>query len=153
MEINQRIHDKMVANVLHTKLKFFEQNTQGMILNRFSKDVQTLDKIVFTFLEVTDVSFGLRLTPHLCVVHCQVHDNRDHSDRHMPLGPDHRTYESLRAHQSEEDKLALHEGPIRAEGRADVSCELTDSGYTEWFDDHQSLPEGATLLEPDIQAE
>jgi hypothetical protein len=24
MEINQRIHDKMVANVLHTKLKFFE---------------------------------------------------------------------------------------------------------------------------------
>jgi len=26
-----------------------------MILNRFSKDVQTLDKIVFTFLEVTDV--------------------------------------------------------------------------------------------------
>jgi hypothetical protein len=29
-----------------------------MILNRFSKDVQTLDKIVFTFLEVTDVSLA-----------------------------------------------------------------------------------------------
>lgn len=56
MEINQAIHDKMVTNVLHTKLKFFEENTQGMILNRFSKDIQTLDKIVFTFLEVTDVS-------------------------------------------------------------------------------------------------
>ena len=114
MEINQRIHDKMVANVLYTKLKFFEQNTQGMILNRFSKDVQTLDKIVFTFLEVTDVSFCSRLTPHLCVVHSEVHDNRDHSDRYMPLGPDHRTHESLRAQQSEEDKLALHEGPVRA---------------------------------------
>ena len=55
MEINQRIHDKMVTNVLNTKLKFFEENTQGMILNRFSKDVQTLDKIVYTFLDVTDV--------------------------------------------------------------------------------------------------
>ncbi len=26
-----------------------------MILNRFSKDVQTLDKIVYTFIDVTDV--------------------------------------------------------------------------------------------------
>jgi len=43
MQINQRVHDQMVENVLHTKLKFFEENTQGMILNRFSKDVQTLD--------------------------------------------------------------------------------------------------------------
>ena len=152
MEINQRIHDKMVANVLHTKLKFFEQNTQGMILNRFSKDVQTLDKIVFTFLEVTDVSFLLSLTPRLCVVHSEVHDYCDNSDRHMPLGPNNRTHESLRADKSEEDKLALHEGPIRAESRADVPCELTDSGYTEWFDYNQSFSEGATLLEPDIQA-
>ena len=71
----------------------------------------------------------------------------------MPLGPNNRTHESLRADKSEEDKLALHEGPIRAEGRADVPSELTDSRHTEWFDDHQSLPEGATLLEPDIQAE
>jgi hypothetical protein len=55
MEINQKVHDKMVYNVLYTKLKFFEVNTQGMILNRFSKDVQTLDKIVYTFLDVTDV--------------------------------------------------------------------------------------------------
>lgn len=56
MEINQRIHDKMVDKVLNTKLKFFEENTQGMILNRFSKDVQTLDQIVYTFIDVTDVS-------------------------------------------------------------------------------------------------
>jgi hypothetical protein len=57
MEINQRIHDKMVDSVLMTKLKFFEENTQGAILNRFSKDVQTLDRIVYTYLDVTDVSF------------------------------------------------------------------------------------------------
>ena len=55
MQINQRVHDQMVENVLHTKLKFFEENTQGMILNRFSKDVQTLDQIVYTFIDVTDV--------------------------------------------------------------------------------------------------
>ena len=82
-----------------------------------------------------------------------MHDNRDHSDRHLPLGPNNRTHESIRADQSEEDKLALHKGPICAEGRADVPSELTDSGHTKWFDDHQSFPEGATLLEPDIQAE
>jgi hypothetical protein len=49
----------MVTNVLNTKLKFFEENTQGMILNRFSKDVQTMDKIVYTFLDVTDVRIKL----------------------------------------------------------------------------------------------
>lgn len=59
MEINQKIHDKMIDNVVKTKLKFFEENTQGAILNRFSKDVQTLDKIVYTFLDVTDVSHQL----------------------------------------------------------------------------------------------
>lgn len=59
MEINQKVHDRMVNNVLKTKLKFFEQNTQGMILNRFSKDVQTLDQIVYTFIDVVDVSSKL----------------------------------------------------------------------------------------------
>ena len=46
----------MVTNVMNTKLKFFEQNTNGRILTRFSKDVQMLDKIVYTFLDMTDVS-------------------------------------------------------------------------------------------------
>jgi hypothetical protein len=46
----------MVGSVLHTKLKFFEENTNGRILNRFSKDVGVLDKIVFTYLDLTDVS-------------------------------------------------------------------------------------------------
>ena len=39
MKINKRIHHKIVDSVLHSGLIFFEQNTQGRILNRFSKDI------------------------------------------------------------------------------------------------------------------
>jgi len=45
----------MVDRALNTKIKFFEENTQGRILNRFSKDISSLDYIVFTFLDMTDV--------------------------------------------------------------------------------------------------
>ena len=55
MQISQRLHDNMVDNVLNTKVKFFEENTHGRILNRFSKDIGTLDNILFGFLEMTDV--------------------------------------------------------------------------------------------------
>ena len=54
MSINKRIHSKIVESVLATNLVFFEQNTQGMILNRFSKDIQTMDYLVFDFLEMID---------------------------------------------------------------------------------------------------
>ena len=45
----------MVEGVINTKIKFFEVNTNGRILNRFSKDVKVLDSIVNTYLELTDV--------------------------------------------------------------------------------------------------
>ena len=45
----------MVESVLNTKLKFFEENTRGRILNRFSEDVTVLDNIVYTYLDLTDV--------------------------------------------------------------------------------------------------
>jgi ABC-type bacteriocin/lantibiotic exporter with double-glycine peptidase domain len=70
MEINQKIHDRMVQNVLNTKIKFFEENTQGMILNRFSKDVDTLDKIVYTFLDVTDYIVKCTITVIMVVISC-----------------------------------------------------------------------------------
>ena len=54
MRINKRIHCKIVDSVLRTNMLFFEQNTQGRILNRFSKDIQTLDYLVFDFLEMID---------------------------------------------------------------------------------------------------
>ena len=55
MEINQSVHDEMVRGVLASKVKFFEVNTQGSIINRFSKDVAVLDSLVFTYLEMVDV--------------------------------------------------------------------------------------------------
>ena len=54
MRINKKLHGKIVNSVLNTNLVFFEQNTQGRILNRFSKDIQTLDYLVFDFLEMID---------------------------------------------------------------------------------------------------
>lgn len=43
MQINSRLHDHMVKSVMHTKLKFYEENTKGRIVNRFSNDVSNLD--------------------------------------------------------------------------------------------------------------
>ena len=54
MKINENLHSKMVNRVLNTHLRFFEKNTSGTILNRFSKDIATLDIIVFNFLEMID---------------------------------------------------------------------------------------------------
>ena len=54
MRINQRVHREMIKSVIETHIRFFEENTQGRILNRFSKDIQTLDNLVFTFLEMVD---------------------------------------------------------------------------------------------------
>lgn len=39
MNISQNLHDKMVEAVLNANIKFFDQNTHGRILNKFSKDV------------------------------------------------------------------------------------------------------------------
>ena len=57
MSINRKLHDKVTKSVLSANISFFEENTQGRILNRFSKDVSTLDNLVFTVLEMADVSF------------------------------------------------------------------------------------------------
>lgn len=54
LSISSRLHNKLVSSILHTDLAFFEENTCGRIVNRFSKDVKTLDQFVFVFLEMTD---------------------------------------------------------------------------------------------------
>ena len=55
MQISKRLHEHMVKSIIHTKVKFFEENTKGRILNRFSNDVAELDIIVFTYLDLCDV--------------------------------------------------------------------------------------------------
>lgn len=84
MQINRKLHAKMVESVLQTKLKFFEENTNGRILNRFSKDVGVLDKIVFTYLDLTDVF--PTLFHSFSLVHCEVHIDTDNSDSKLPVG-------------------------------------------------------------------
>ena len=68
--INQRIHDRMVQGVVGTKVKFFESHTSGQILNRFSKDVAILDKLVFTYLEMMDYLVKCTLTVLIVVISC-----------------------------------------------------------------------------------
>ena len=41
---SKRLHDKMVAAALYTQLLFFDTNPTGRILNRFSRDVGSMDE-------------------------------------------------------------------------------------------------------------
>ena len=44
----------MVKSVANTNIQFFEQNTNGNIMNRFSKDVKALDQYLTIFLQMMD---------------------------------------------------------------------------------------------------
>lgn len=65
MQISQDIHNHMVDSVLHTKIKFFEQNTHGRIVNRFNKDIASVDNIIFTFLDMSDVRISNYIHNHI----------------------------------------------------------------------------------------
>jgi ABC-type siderophore export system fused ATPase/permease subunit len=54
LSISQNLHDKMVKSVIRTSVVYFEENTSGSIMNRFSKDVKCLDYYLFCFIECTD---------------------------------------------------------------------------------------------------
>jgi ABC-type multidrug transport system fused ATPase/permease subunit len=82
----------MVDSVLNTKIKFFEENTHGRILNRFSKDIETLDRILFTFLDMIDVIFK---TLNQFSVHCEMCDNSSHHYNIMLVDVDSFSYFSL----------------------------------------------------------
>ena len=41
---SQRLHDRMVEATLHTQPSFFDKNPTGRILNRFSRDIGTMDE-------------------------------------------------------------------------------------------------------------
>jgi len=44
IRISTRIHEKMLTSLLRAKPSFFEKNTQGRIMNRFTKDIKTIDE-------------------------------------------------------------------------------------------------------------
>nr|CAD7460578.1 unnamed protein product [Timema tahoe] len=47
---NENLHNNMFKSVLHTKLRFFDVNSSGRILNRFSKDVGAMDEQLFKMM-------------------------------------------------------------------------------------------------------
>nr|CAD7419151.1 unnamed protein product [Timema poppensis] len=62
---NENLHNKMFKSVLHTKLRFFDVNSSGRILNRFSKDVGAMDeqllKMMFDSSTVGEISSNYQL--------------------------------------------------------------------------------------------
>lgn len=43
---SNRIHNQVLSNVLGASMAFFEDTSQGMVMSRFSKDIDTVDKKV-----------------------------------------------------------------------------------------------------------
>lgn len=78
----------MVKSVICTKLKFFEVNTNGRVLNKFSKDINTLDEMVFCFLDLVDVSAFKKLSP-FSIVCCEMFDNNSDHGYFMSMGHSH----------------------------------------------------------------
>ncbi|KAK5645842.1 hypothetical protein RI129_004306 [Pyrocoelia pectoralis] len=46
MDSSKSLHDSMFIRLLHCRLQFFTSNTSGRILNRFSKDLHSMDEIL-----------------------------------------------------------------------------------------------------------
>lgn len=46
MRSSQNLHNKMFFNIVNTKMRFFNTNPSGRILNRFSKDIGAVDELL-----------------------------------------------------------------------------------------------------------
>lgn len=53
---SRRVHERLIQTVTHAKFRFFDQTPLGQLMNRFSKDIESVDQ------EVAPVAIG--------VVHC-----------------------------------------------------------------------------------
>jgi ABC-type multidrug transport system fused ATPase/permease subunit len=53
---SRRVHERLIQKVTHAKFRFFDQTPLGQLMNRFSKDIESVDQ------EVAPVAIG--------VVHC-----------------------------------------------------------------------------------
>ncbi|KAF2678970.1 hypothetical protein K458DRAFT_394379 [Lentithecium fluviatile CBS 122367] len=53
---SRRIHERLIQKITHAKFRFFDQTPLGQLMNRFSKDIESVDQ------EVAPVAIG--------VVHC-----------------------------------------------------------------------------------
>lgn len=46
MRASKKLHDKSFLSLLHSPMRFFDTNPSGRILNRFSKDMGTVDELL-----------------------------------------------------------------------------------------------------------
>lgn len=53
LQASWKFHDRLLNNVLRAKFKFFDSTPLGQLMNRFSKDVQTIDQ------EVAPIAIGM----------------------------------------------------------------------------------------------
>lgn len=63
---SRQLHQRMLVNIMHSPMSFFETTPQGRIMNRFSKDISSIDDIVprtlITFLRTTCTVTGAIFT-------------------------------------------------------------------------------------------
>lgn len=50
LKASRRIHEKLFNGVTHAKMYFFNNNSSGRIINRFSKDINDIDYYLPTIL-------------------------------------------------------------------------------------------------------
>ncbi|XP_070543487.1 ATP-binding cassette sub-family C member 8-like [Ptychodera flava] len=62
----RRLHDKMLNNVIHAPLRFFDITPIGRILNRFSNDLAITDVVLWNTLN-TFVTFILQIISNVCL--------------------------------------------------------------------------------------
>lgn len=67
LRISQNLHDRMFAGVTRSFMYFFNQNPTGRILNRFSKDIGTIDSTL-PIVVVDCLKFFLELAGILAIV-------------------------------------------------------------------------------------
>ncbi|XP_046426197.1 ATP-binding cassette sub-family C member 4-like isoform X1 [Neodiprion fabricii] len=63
MNASRQIHDSMFNNILRAKMRFFNTNPSGRIMNRFSKDIGTMDevlpKVMLEALQIFAILLGI----------------------------------------------------------------------------------------------
>lgn len=58
LRISLRLHDRLFRGITRTSMYFFNTNSSGRILNRFSKDIRTVDAdLPHTLMDCLSVSF------------------------------------------------------------------------------------------------
>lgn len=58
--VSQNLHDNMFKSLIATTMRFFNTNPSGRILNRFSKDIGTIDELLpKTFLDAAQINLSM----------------------------------------------------------------------------------------------